>query len=159
MRKLYLDVTELKECTSVWMKDVEIIRSGITIYSMPIKHKNDEYQKYADEYDIHFIFDDSVPKIDFYTIPQVDILAMDSKGGYIITIGQMSDLESNAPIGYIDKDRNCYFIAENGTEFLNNVSSWYENRKVYEEITVYVSKEAAMNENEFINIEELSVEE
>ena len=71
----------------------------------------------------------------------------------------MSDLESKAPIGYIDKDRNCYLIAENGTEFLNNAFSWYENRKDYEEITVYVSKEAAMNENEFINIEELSVEE
>ena len=157
MKKVYLDVTELKECTSVWMKDVEIIRAGTTIYSMPIRHRNAEYQRYADEYDIHFIFDDNIPVIDFYTIPQIDILATDSNGGYIGTIGQMSDLESNAPIGYIDKDRRCYLISKTGKEFMERVSSWKDALEPYDEIKFYSSKADAMKENEFLILPRLDI--
>lgn len=149
MKKIYLDVTELKECTSVWIKDVEIIRAGTTVYSMPIRHKNEEYERFAKEYDIHFIFDDNIPVIDFYTIPQVDILATDSRGGYIGTIGQMSDLESEAPICYIDRDRKCYLISKTGKDFLQKVSSWKDVLAPYEEIKFYSSKTEAMKENEF----------
>lgn len=159
MKKMYLDVTETDGCIGVFVKDVEIVYAGTTVYSMSVKHKNDEYQRYADEYDIHFIFDDDIPKIDFYTIPQVDIWATDSKGGYIGTIGQTSDLESDAPICYIDKNKKCYLIAENGTEFLKKVSSWYENVKIYEDIAFYASREEAMRENEFIDIEQIEAEE
>lgn len=159
MKKMYLDVTETDGCISVWMQDTEIVNAGTTIYSMSVKHKNEAYQSYADEYDIHFIFDDSIPKIDFYTIPQVDIFATDSKGGYIATIGQMSDLESDAPICYIDKDKHSYRIAQNGKEFLENVSKWEKILEPYDGIIFYHSKEDAMKENEFINIDEFKTED
>ena len=116
MRKMYLDETETHECTSLFMRDVEIIHAGTTVYSMPVKEKNSEYEKFGNEYDIHFIFDDDIPHIDFYTIPQVDIMATDSLGGFIGTVGQISDLESDAPICYIDKERNCYLVAENAKD-------------------------------------------
>ena len=98
MKKVYFDETEAHECMSLFIKDVEIIHAGTTVYSMPATHKNSEYKKFADEYDIHFIFDDDIPQINFYTIPQIDIMATDSQGGFIGTIGQMTDLESDAQI-------------------------------------------------------------
>ena len=139
------------------MKDVEIVRAGTTVYSMPIRHKNAEYERFAKEYDIHFVFDDNIPAVDFYTIPQVDILATDSNGGYIGTIGQMSDLESNAPIGYIDKDRQCYLISKNGKEFMEKVSSWKYALEPYDEIKFYSSKAEAMKENEFLILPRLDI--
>lgn len=50
-------------------------------------------------------------------------------------------------------------FVEYGTAFLKKVSSWYENRKVYEDIAFYASREEAMRENEFIDIEQIEAEE
>ena len=124
MKKVYLDQTQAHECMSIYMKDVEIIHAGTTIYSMPVKDKNAEYERFANEYDIHFIFDDDIPHIDFYTIPQVDIMAIDSQGGFIGTIGQMSDLKSDAQICYIDNRHNCYLIVEKSKDFLKYAPMW-----------------------------------
>ena len=154
-KKVYLDAIEAG-CTSVWMKDTEIIQAGTTVYSMSVKHKNEEYERFAKEYDIHFIFEDNIPVIDFYTIPRVDIFATDSNGGYVGTVGKTTDLESDAPICYIDKNKSCYLITEKGTEFLKSVSSWRENLITYEEIEFYNSKEDAMQEKAFLKLEEIS---
>lgn len=42
---------------------------------MDVTDKNQEYQRYAKDYDIQFIFDDNIPNIEFYTVPQVDVMA------------------------------------------------------------------------------------
>ena len=55
MKKLYLDETQAHECMSIFIKDAEIIHAGTTIYSMSVKDKNAEYERYANEYDIHFV--------------------------------------------------------------------------------------------------------
>ncbi len=155
MKTLYLDRTG-NRCIGISAKDINIVNAGTTIYAMPISDKNKEYNKIADKYDIHFIFDDNVPKIDFYTIPQVDIMATDSNGGYIGTIGQISDLESNAPICYIDKNRKCYLIAENGKMFLNVLSIWKTCLKEYNHITFYKSIDHAKQKVEFIDIPDIA---
>lgn len=157
-RKKYLDATEAG-CTGVWLKDTEIIPAGTTVYSMSVKHKNEEYERFAKEYDIHFIFEDNIPVINFYTIPRVDIFAMDSKGGYIGTVGKLTDLESDAPICYIAKDKECYIITENGAKFLELASKWQENLTAYDGIDFYASKEAAMQENAFLKPEEMKGEQ
>ena len=81
MKKLYLDAAS-NGCTAVYVKDAEVVPAGTTISSMPVKMKNREYQKYAEEYDICFIFDDHIPALPFYTVPWVDLMATDSRGGY-----------------------------------------------------------------------------
>lgn len=154
-KKAYLDMTELKSCTSIWMKDTEIIQAGTTVYSMSSKHKNEEYERFAREYDIHFIFDDNIPVIDFYTIPRVDIFAVDSEGGCIGTVGEMTDLEGNAPICYIDSDRKCYLLCNSGKKFLQNASSWKALQESYKIVEVYLSKEEAMKNNNFLDLSEL----
>lgn len=146
MEKLYIDAVSSKDCTAIFIRDVEVIFAGTTVYSMPVAEKNEEYQRYADEYDIHFLFDDDIPVIDFYTVPQVDIMAVDSNGGYIGTVGQISDLESNAPICYIDNHRNCYLAAENGADFLEHASVWKKHLKPYEGIKIYDTKADAEKE-------------
>ena len=155
MKKIYLDITQLNDPTSIWMKDTEIVRAGTTVYTMSVKDKNTEYQRYADEYDIHFIFDDDIPKIDFYTIPQVDIVATDSEGGYIGSVGQVFDLESDAPICYIDKEQNCYLLANSGKEFLEKASNWKMELEAYKQIELFVSKKDAEKEYEFFEFSRL----
>ena len=153
-KRLYMDATEEHSCSSVWIKDTEIVRAGTTVYVMSTKAKCQEYDRYAKDYDIHFIFADNIPKISFYTIPQVDVFAIDSQSGYIGTIGAVTDMESKAPICYIDKEMRCYLVAENGKEFLQKADAWKEELELHDAVRIYDSYEAAKKENEFINIEE-----
>ena len=151
MRKVYLDRTEFTGAINVNLKDTEVIPAGTTIYPMSVNHKN-EYQKYANDYDLQFIFDDDIPHIEFYTVPYVDIMAKDSKGGFIGTVGQQCDLASNAPICYINRNLECLIIAKNGEDFLRDIESWQDNLKPYDKITVYRSKDKAKKELEFIDL-------
>lgn len=154
MKKIYYDRTAETSCTSLFMRNVEIINAGTTIYSMPagIREKEPEYQDLADNFDVHFIFDDNIPQIDFYAVPQVDIMATDGDGGYIGTIGQICDLESDAPVCYIDKNRVCYFAARSGREFLDHISDWKDHLQPCPEVSLYNSREEAACTLEFINI-------
>ena len=159
MRKVYLDKTEIYDYIGVFVKDAEVIPTGTTIYYMGTKHKNEEYQKYADDYDIHFIFDDDIPVLAFYTVPQVDILARDSEGGFIGTLGQRSDLESDAPICYINNHQECFLIAKTGKEFLKIADSWKHHLEPYSDIVFYGSKSEAENELEFIEVPKMETTE
>ena len=154
MNKLYLDVSKRENypAISIGIKDTEVITSGSTVYHMDSNDKNETYQQYADEYDIHFIFDDSIPKVSFYTVPQVDVFATDREGGLIGTVGSMTDLQSNLPICYINKNRECFLIATSGKEFLETTTNWKNNLKPYNEVIFYKSKLEAEKELRFINI-------
>lgn len=155
MRKVYLDKTEINDCLGVFFKDAEVISAGATIYSMSTKDKNEAYQRYADDYDIHFIFDDNIPVLTFYTVPQVDILARDSEGGLIGTVGQRSDLESDAPICYINNHLECFLIAKTGKDFLKIANSWKHHLEPYNNIVFYSSRAEAKKKLEFIEIPKL----
>lgn len=149
--KLYLDMTE-KPCISIYIKDAEVIPAGTTVYSMPVKDKNDKYNSLAAKYDIHFIFDDHIPAIDFYSIPHIDIMATDSSGGFLGTLGEISDLNGKAQICYIDHDRNCFIAASNFKELLDHLSDWKERIIPCGEIEIFDSKEQAMERHKFIEI-------
>lgn len=131
MNKVYVDVTELDKCAFIVVKDKEVIKAGTTVYLMSSNEKNKNYQQYADNYDIHFIFDDDVSELSFYTVPQVYIFARDSEDGLIGTVGSMTDLESDSSICYINKKRKCFFIANNLKEFLERTDNWKNNLKPY----------------------------
>lgn len=107
MNKLYVDVTELDKCVCIAVKDKEVIKAGNIVYSMS---SNENYQQYADNYDIHFILDDDIPELSFYTVPQVDVFATYSEDGLIGTVGSMTDLESDSPICYINKNKKCFLL-------------------------------------------------
>ncbi|WP_195989443.1 hypothetical protein [Clostridium sp. D53t1_180928_C8] len=152
MNKVYLDVTKRENCLAIFIEDTEVIKSGTTVYHMNSNDKNETYQQYADEYDIHFIFDDNIPKVSFYTVPQVDVFATDREGGLIGTVGSMTDLQSDLPICYINKNRECFLIATSGKESLETTTNWKNNLKPYNEVIFYKSKLEAEKELRFINI-------
>lgn len=153
MRKVYVDRTELNGgAIFVNSKDTEFILAGTSIYSMSVYHKNEEYQKYADDYDIHFIFDDDIPHLEFYTVPYVEVIAKDSQGGFIGTVGQQCHVKRDAPFCYINRYLECLIISENEGDFLSNIGLWQDNLKPYDKITVYRSKAEAEMELEFIDL-------
>lgn len=152
MRKIYLDRTESKACTGVFVRNAEVTPAGSTVYSMSVKDKNEEYQRYADEYDVRFIFDDDVPKVDFYTVPWIDLFARDSKGGFWGTIGAITDFNENAPICYIDSDHRCFLAADSGQEFLKGLKENKIELKRDESVVFYKSREDAEKELEFIKL-------
>ncbi|MBT2686308.1 hypothetical protein [Bacillus sp. ISL-37] len=152
MRKVYLDRTKLNGAINVNLTDTKVITAGTTIFPMSVYHKNEEYQKFASDYDIQFIFDDDIPQLEFYTVPYVDIMARDSKGGFIGTVGQQCDLKSDAPICYINRQLECWILSENGEDFLSNIRTWQDKLKPYDKITVYSSKAEAEMELEFIDL-------
>ena len=155
MNKVYLDVTGLENGLCIFVEDKEIIPTGTTVYYLSLSEKNENYQQYADEYDIHFIFDDNIPKLSFYTVPQVDVFATDSEGGLIGTVGSITDLESNSPICYINKNKKCFLIANDFKNFLERTDNWKNHLEPYNEIIFYSSKLKAEKELEFINLKEL----
>ncbi|MFD2630016.1 hypothetical protein [Oceanobacillus kapialis] len=155
MRKIYLDRTAFSGAIVVDLEDTEIISAGTTINSMGVHDRNEEYQKHANDYDIQIIFDDDIPHLEFFTVPHVNIMAKDSNGGFIGTVYQQCDSESDAPICYINRDLECFIIFENVEDFLSNIGTWQDNMKPYDEITVYRSKAEAETELEFIDLSDI----
>jgi len=151
MRKVYLDTKQVGMCISVYLNDAEVVPAGTSVNAMSVKHKNSEYQKFAEKYDVYFIFADDVPKVDFYTVPMVDIFAIDSAGGYVGSIGQLTDLEADIPICYIDAEKRCYLIAANGNDFLSKVGKWKADLMPYNGIEFFDSLEMAQKKFEFLD--------
>ena len=128
MERVYIDMSQVDgSCVGVFVSGKDVIPVGTTAYSMPVEDRDEEYQRYADEYDIHFIFDDKT-----------------------VNIGGTADMESNLPICYIDKDRKTYLIAADLKEFLGNCKNWKSELKLCEAIEIFTSKEEANKKYTFI---------
>ena len=54
-------------------------------------------------------------------------------------------------ICYIDSDKNCYLIAENGKEFLNKAEGWKDNMIPCNDIDFFESFEVAQEKYEFLD--------
>lgn len=153
MKKVYYDISEEAACIGIIAgdPDTEVIFAGTAVHSMPVGYKNTEYQRYADEYDIHFIFDDFVPYIDFYTVPYVRILAVDSCGGYL---GELCCGKGEGPACYISREKKVFLAAQSLQELWNNPVQWQERLVPCNRIALYPSKAAAEKELNFIKFPE-----
>lgn len=132
-----------------------VIPAGTTVYAMAIQDKNAEYQKYADECDIHFIFEDNFPIIDFYTVPWVDVFATDSLGGLLGTVGNRTDLDAAAPICHIDKTGTCSLVADNLRNLLQLLvlgQKWKTIMTHYDSVVFYKSREDAQQALDFLSL-------
>ena len=156
MKTVYIDQNSVPSPTSIWIKDTEVIWAGTVISSMSVKRNNEDYKKIALEHDVHFIFDDKIPVIDFYTVPLVDIFATDSTGGYIGSIGEAAYFGSDATICYISPKKECFFIADNFSEFIKHLDEWKQHLTPYNELEFFTSKEEAEKKYEFLNMLEFS---
>lgn len=150
MRKVYLDRTA-GEAISVYIRDAEVIPAGTTVYSISSRCRNAEYDRWQREYGIRFIFDDMQVEVPFYAVPWADIFAVDNQGGYLGTVGQMTDMEGDAPVCYF-KDGKCYLIAECGPDFMEKATDWRRCLTDYPEVTLYDSREQAARMLEFVSV-------
>ena len=146
-RKIYLDMTEGNMCL-LFSEETEVVHAGAVVHIEPESEDTNTYQRYADEHDIHFIFEENVPQIDFYTVPMVEIFAVDSEGGYIGTIG---DLFEPVPVCYIDKEKNCYIASENAQAFLENPMGWKERLTPHSDIEIFKDLEEAKEKYDFFD--------
>ena len=156
MRKIYIDRNSVPGPTSVWIKDAEVLWAGTVISSMPEKYKDERYKKIALKYDVHFIFDDKIPVVDFYAVPMFDVFAIDSAGGYIGSIGEAAHLGSDATICYISPQKECFFIGNSFSEFIKHLDEWKQHMTPYNELQFFTSKEEAEKNYEFLDMLEFN---
>lgn len=156
MKKLYVDMSEIKGGFGIADEDdTEILMSGVIIESMPIEERNEnikEYLKYKEKYDIRFIFDDDIPNISFFTIPEFYIIASDSDGGYIGGIGIDFELWDSNPIYYISSELKCYLINKSSKKFMKSPRGWRSSLMPCDKITIYKSKAEAEKYVNFLDI-------
>lgn len=162
MEIVYYDQDEFEEefssSNSFILKNTKPIPAGTSIFSMPDTGKNQKWKSFADKYDIHFIFDGAVPKVNFYAVPQFHIIATDSKGGLIGIIGGKDSLNTHLPIGYISSNRECYLISLSGNSFLENINQWQQLLKPYNSLMLFDSKEMAKKEKTFLDLKQIKNE-
>lgn len=157
MKRLYIDLTSLREAVAFFTSepDTEIVPAGTTVYSMSAKDRNAVYQMYADRYGLHFIFDDSLPEVDFYTVPHVELFASDRRGGLLGTILGSPDLEEERPVCYISPERKLYRAAGSLAELLElakGPGGWKSNLKEEHSVSLYASREQAARQLDFYSL-------
>lgn len=154
----YLDMTQVKGCFGVIPENGEtIVFTGVSVNSMPLSVKREEgeaYDDFARKYGIHFIFDDCIPEIDFYTVPKIEVAATDNNGGFIASVGEPFSLRDSVTLIYISADQKAYLITEDSSVFLSIASEWKEKLTPYDGITLYKSKEDARKEYPIIDLEQ-----
>lgn len=154
----YLDMTQVKGCFGVIPENGEVIvLTGVSVNSMPLSVKRKEgeaYDDFARKYGIHFIFDDCIPEIDFYTVPKIEVAATDNVGGFIASVGEPFSLHVSVPLIYISAERKAYLITEDSREFLSIASKWKEKLTPYDGITLYKSKDDARKEYQIVDFEQ-----
>ena len=141
MEKLYLDRTEISDNMAIIVRKAEIIETGTTIYSMSVREDNELYRKFAEEYDIHFIFDDRIPVVDFYAVPRLDIFATDSRGGCFASVG--SSFDSELPVYYMDAAGDFFLVSESGRAFVEDAPNWRAMLKPWAGVEIFPTKDAA----------------
>ena len=127
METVYYDIDEFEKefpTTSIVLKNVKPIPAGTSIFSMPDVAKTQKWKSFADMYDIHFIYDNDMPDVNFYAVPQFHIMAMDSNGGLIGIVGGKDSLNTHLPIAYVSADRECFWVASSGNSFFENLNQW-----------------------------------
>lgn len=152
---LYMDFSGTEGAVGFISDGEPVIPVGVSINAMPMSIKKKEwelYQKFAEDNDVHFLFEDNVPAVDFYAVPQVDIAATDSDGGLIASVGEVFSLSESVPLIYISHKKECFLITSDSTQFLSIASQWKKQLVPYMDVTLYPSKAAAMADFPIVNV-------
>lgn len=152
---LYMDFSGTEGAIGFISDGEPVIPVGVHVNAMPMSVKKKEwelYQKFAKDNDVHFLFEDDVPAVDFYAVPQVDIVATDSDGGLIASVGEAFSLHESMPLIYISSKGECFLITADSTQFLSIAPKWKSQLVPYDGVTLYPSKEAAMAVIPIVNV-------
>lgn len=151
MKTVYYDMSDITAgAVGVFLRDARVMPAGTTLCAAPVQEKQESaYAEFAQK-DVHFIFTDDMPEIDFYAVPRVDVFAR-TTDGLLACLGESADVDSPAPIVLIDAQRNVRRAAKNLMDMLTS-SNWKDGICEETGVKLYPSREAAMAEVEFIDI-------
>ena len=151
MRIVYYDMSDVTAgAVGVFVRDAKVLPAGTTICTMPVQEKAEAgYAEFAKK-DVYFIFEDDVPKINFFDVPRVDVFARTSVG-LLACLGESADVDSDAPIVLIDDELNVRRAAKNMMDMLTS-SNWKDCIGEENGVKLYLDREAAMAELEFVDI-------
>ena len=77
MERVYVDMSQVDgACVGVFVSGKEVVPVGTTVYSMLVEDRDEEYQRYADEYDIHV----APETVYTATLATIDFMKTDGKG-------------------------------------------------------------------------------
>ena len=104
--------------------------AGTTLYRSPardrLRPEATVLLQALQQADIRLIFDDEpIEKPAFYAVPQVDLFARDSRGGWYASVGGSTDPDSDSdlPICHIAADRAVTLVAPNLSNFFQRISA------------------------------------
>lgn len=126
----------------VYAPDAELAPAGTEIYAMPMKDKTDEYESVSKKTGIHFIFEDEIPMIPFYSVPYLCVFATDGGDG-CFACRQIPDISMEEPVYYIPGKKKIYRVAESLEELISNGHKWQDNLRQTKRIKIYDSRAAA----------------
>lgn len=121
-----------------------VVFTGTRLHREPEKYRGCEpAERFARENDLHFWYDDEMPRLSVYTVPRVEIGGYDSRGG--LFVGSMDfTLRDAEPLYYIDRERRCFMITDDSRTFSGMGRMWRERMVPTDAIAVFSSLEEAM---------------
>lgn len=151
MKTVYYDMSDITAgAVGVFVRDAQVLPAGTTLCAAPVQEKAEPgYAEFARK-DVHFIFADDAPEIDFYAVPRVDVFAR-TTDGLLACLGESADVDSPAPIVLIDHQRNVYRAAKNMLDMLTS-SNWKDGICAESGVKLYADRVAAMADVEFVDI-------
>lgn len=151
MRTVYYDMNDIGVgAVGVFLRDAKVMPAGVTVTAAPVRERGEAaYAEYAQK-DVHFIFSDDVPAIDFYPLPRLDVFAR-TADGLLATLGESSDVDGEAPIVLIDSEKRVYRAAKHMMDLLTS-SNWKDGICSETGVKLYADRAAAEAENEFVDI-------
>lgn len=137
MKNWYFDLTLLKQCTGILAgPGTEVILCGTRIHTEDERYRDSEPAlRLERERDLHFWFG-KTPRIDIYTVPQMELGGYDSRGGFLAGSPDFS-LGAGERIYYIDAQRQCWQLPE------GLIPGWRERLIPAPEIRIFGSFEEA----------------
>lgn len=142
-RRKYFDASVEEQTVSVIVDGVAVSPAGTTVYAMPVSDRNSEYVRIEEKYGLHFIFEDNIPKLDFYAVPLFDVMAVDDHGGFLGMVGGRCNLDDDRPIIYVSERMEAFELTFTAREFLTNISEWNVGMKPSNALAIFSCKEDA----------------
>ena len=143
----YFDMTNVHGCIGFIPENGEkIVLTGVSISAMPLSVKRKEaqaYEQFAQAYGIRFLFEDDTPNVPFYSVPRLDIAAVDDSGGFIASVVEPFCLDESVPLVYISKECRCYLITDDSTKLLSIAHCWRDQLQPYAEVQLFPTKDDA----------------
>ena len=151
MKTVYYDMNDITAgAVGIFLRDARVMPAGVTICAMPVQEKGEAgYAEFASK-DVHFIFEDEQPEIDFYALPRLDVFAR-TANGLLATLGESSDVEGEAPIVLIDAQKNVFRAARNMMDLLTS-TNWKDGVAPETEVRLYDDRAAAEADAEFVGV-------